>query len=94
MKCKQHSIVQDVATRWNSSYYMVSRITEQQQPICAILLEIQKLDLAPSDHEFETMEEFVLLMKPLVDVTEAIEADKWITISTLRPILHKLLTVA
>ena len=73
---------------------MVSRITEQQQPICAILLEIQKLDLAPSDHEFETMEEFVLLMKPLVDVTEAIEADKWITISILRPILHKLLTVA
>ena len=37
------------------------------------------------------MEEFVVLMKPLVDITEAVGADEWITISTLRPILHKLL---
>ena len=57
---------------------MVSRIIEQQQPICATLLETQKLDFMPSDHEFKTMEEFVLLMKPLVDVTEAIGADKMV----------------
>ena len=30
-------------------------------------------------------------MKPLVDITEAIGSEKWVTISTLRPILHKLL---
>ncbi|XP_011410051.1 PREDICTED: zinc finger BED domain-containing protein 1-like [Amphimedon queenslandica] len=93
LKCKEHSIVQDVATCWNSLYYMVSRIIEQQQPICTILLEIQKLDLMPTDHEFKTMEEFVSLMKSLVDVTEAIGAEKWITISTLRPIMHKLLNI-
>jgi hypothetical protein len=88
---KEHSILQDVATRWNSSYYMASRIMEQQQPICATLLEVQKTDLMPSDQEFKTMEEYIALLKPLVDITEAVGADKWITVSTLRPILHKLL---
>ena len=88
---KDHSIIQDVATRWNSSYYMISRIMEQQQPICATLLEIQKTNLMPSDQDFKTMEDFVAVMKPLVDITEAVGGDKWVTISTLRPILHKLL---
>ena len=39
----------------------------------------------PSDQEF------VGVMKPLVDITDAVGVDKWITISTLRPILYKLL---
>jgi hypothetical protein len=29
-----HSLIQDVSTRWNSAYYMVSRVIEQQQPVC------------------------------------------------------------
>jgi len=32
-------------------------------------------------------------MKPIVDVTEGIGAQKWVTISAVRPILHKLLNV-
>ena len=59
---KEHSVIQDVATRWNSSYYMVSHIIEQQQPICATLLEIQKMNLMPSDQEFKTLEDFVVVM--------------------------------
>ena len=47
----------------------------------------------PSDSDFATLEalNFVSVMKPLVDITEAIGGEKWITISTIRPILHKLL---
>ena len=55
---------------------MVSRVLEQQQPICATLLEIQKTELMPSDQEFKTMEDYVAVMKPLVDVTEAIGLHK------------------
>ena len=32
-------------------------------------------------------------MKPLVVITEAIGAEKWVTISTVRPLLHELLQV-
>ena len=88
-----HSLIQDVTTRWNSAYYMVQRVLEQQQPLCATLLELKKGDLMPSDVEFSMMEDYVEIMKPLVDITEAIGAEKWVTISTVRPLLHKLLNV-
>ena len=88
---KQHSLIQDVITRWNSAHYMIKRMLEQQQPLCATLLELHKGDLWPTDTELKTLEGFVMVMEPLVEITEAIGADKWVTISTLRPILHKLL---
>ena len=88
-----HSLIQDVATRWNSAYYMVIRVLEQQQPLCATLLELKKGELMPSDVEFATMENYVQVMKPLVVITEAIGAEKWVTISTIRPLLYKLLNV-
>ena len=43
----------------------------------------------PSDSEFATLEAFLSVMKLLVEITEAIGGEKWITISTTRPILHK-----
>ena len=90
---KQLSLVQDVPTRWNSAYYMVERILAQQQPLCATLLELRKGDLMPSESEFSTMETFVAVMKSLVEITEAIGAQKWVTISAIRPLLHKLLNI-
>lgn len=86
----QHSLVKEVTTRWNS-FYMMERIIEQQQPLCAALLQIHKTDLMPTESEFTTIEGFVSVMKPLVDITEAIGGEKWITIFTIGPLLHKLL---
>ena len=45
----------------------------------------------PSDFEFATLEAIVSVMKLAVEITEAIGGEKWITISTIRPNLHKLL---
>uniref|UniRef100_A0A1X7U5F9 HAT C-terminal dimerisation domain-containing protein n=1 Tax=Amphimedon queenslandica TaxID=400682 RepID=A0A1X7U5F9_AMPQE len=88
---KEQNVIQDVTTRWNSSYYMIARVVEQQQPLCAALLEVKRADLFPSDNEFIAMDVYLDVMKPLVTITEAISAQKWVTISTLRPLLHKLL---
>ena len=38
------------------------------------------------------MESYVEMMKPFVEITEAMESEKWKTILTLRPLLHQLLT--
>ena len=88
---KQHSLINDVVTRWNSSYYMIQRVLEQQQPLCATLLELKKGDLMPTDVEFANMELFVQIMNPIVEITEALGAQKYVTISMVRPLLHKLL---
>ena len=37
------------------------------------------------------MKVYIEVMKPMVTITEAIGAQQWVTISTLRPLLHKLL---
>lgn len=43
--------------------------------------------------QFSTLECYRATMKPLVDITEAIGAQKWVTISTILPLLHKLLKI-
>ena len=90
---KTLALVQDASTRWNSAYYMAECLLSQQQPVCATLLELHKGDMMPSDAEFTTLELFIKVMKPLVDITEAIGAERWVTISVVRPLLHKLLEV-
>ena len=46
-----------------------------------------------TDNEFKTLECFVKVTKPFVDITEALGAEKWVTISTLTPLLHKILNI-
>ena len=49
---------------------MVNRILEQQQPLCATLIEIHKPELMSTDTEISTMEAFVDVMNPIVEITE------------------------
>ena len=34
------SLIQDVVIHWNSTYYMLERIIQLQQPLCAALIEL------------------------------------------------------
>ena len=66
----------------------------QPQPICATLLEIKRGDLMPSEDEFAAMESFIKILKPLVEITETMGGQKWVTISAVRPFLYKLLHIS
>ena len=45
----------------------------------------------PTDGEFVTLEQLIEIMKPVVQITEAVGGEKWVIISTVRPLLHRLL---
>ena len=60
------NLIKDVVTRWNSSYYMMERIIQQQQSLCATLIEIRKTELIPSEAEIKVMETFIEVLKPIV----------------------------
>ena len=90
---KKHDLIKDVITHWNPAYYMVEQVLEQQQPLCATLFELRKGDLMPTDNEFSVMECFKDVMKPLVEVKEAIGADQWVTMPVIRPLLYKLVYI-
>ena len=69
---------------------MLERILKQQQPLCPALLEIRKVELMPSDAEITAMKIFLDVMKPIVQITKVIGAEKWLMLSAVRPLLHKL----
>ena len=87
----QHKLCRDVVTRWNSTYDMVDRVMEQQTPICATLVEVKRMDLLPKDGEFSLLEAVLKVLKPFKDVTVQISAEKYVTVSAIRPLLHHLI---
>ena len=88
--CNSHKLIQDVDTRWNSTFEMVERIIEQQASICAALADQKRLDLLPKDAEFQILEELVTVLKPFKEVTHQVSAQVYVTISAIWPILHHL----
>ena len=70
---------------------MAEKIILMQQPLSATLYAIRKGDLMPSNSKFVILEEFIFTMKPIVEITEAIGGEKWVTISTVRPLIYNLL---
>ena len=68
----EFNLVQDVSTRWNSSYHIVERFIKLQQSVCAALIELQRQDLMPHDNEVTTMEVYEAVMKPIADITDFI----------------------
>ena len=45
------------------------------------------------DIEINTLYSFVEVMTPLVKMTEAISGQKWVTTTSVRPLIYKLLSV-
>ena len=37
MRLESHNLIQDINTRWNSTFYMVEKLVEQRWPITAVL---------------------------------------------------------
>ena len=84
----QHKLKGEVATRWGSTYEMVSRIVEQQQALSAVLAEDRKnWHKMPSDAEFSVLETVVGVLKPLSYLTDALSGEKEVTASAVVPLL-------
>ena len=49
------------------------------------VIEIQKSELMLSDSEISVMQAFLIVMKPIVEMTEVVFGEKWVTPSTLKP---------
>lgn len=89
-------LVQDVKTRWNSSYDMVSSYLEQQPAIYATLMnkDIKKnlKDVVTlTDNDLSEAEELVEVLKLFKTVTTVMCEEKSPTISMIHPMKEKLL---
>ena len=96
MRVDSHNLIQDISTRWNSTYYMIERLSEQRWPITAVLSDhtVTKasdryLDLKSEQWELLTALKKVLYL--LQVATTYFSAEYNISVSALYLVLHGLL---
>ncbi|XP_073488938.1 E3 SUMO-protein ligase ZBED1-like [Aquarana catesbeiana] len=96
MGTSDHKLLQDVSTRWNSTYYMVERLIEQRWPVTATLSDpsvTQRgkhyLDLKPD--QWSILEELSTALKPFECCTVFMSGQEYVTLSSVPALVKGLL---
>nr|XP_054604938.1 E3 SUMO-protein ligase ZBED1-like [Nothobranchius furzeri] len=96
MGTAEHKLIQDVAVRWNSSYYMIEGLLEQRWPVVATLSDPevtqrgkQYLDL--KNDQWILLGELKEVLKPYEQATNVLSGQSYVTASVLPPLLKGLL---
>ena len=70
---------------------MLEQLAEQQAAICAVLMEGKLRHLMPEGQEWSIIEELISILKPFQSATEAMSTQKYPSISSVKPLLFKLI---
>jgi len=88
----EHILVQQCETRWSSTFAMLERVVEQQQALCAVLMDSQDRvvrSLLPDGAEWSVIEELMVILKPFALATTVLSGSAYGTISNVSPLIHK-----
>ena len=89
----EHRLINDCVTRWGSTYDMLTRFIEQQQAICAVLLDSRAdRQLMPTDEEISIVEELIVILKSFREGTEIMSGEKYPSLGMVLPLLKKILS--
>lgn len=89
-------VIQDVPTRWNSSFYMLRRLLQLRVALIAVLCDPSVTpkqadrDLLLKDSQWKLAEQLVEILEPFENATTAISGQKYVTLSLLMPIASHL----
>ncbi|XP_049333290.1 E3 SUMO-protein ligase ZBED1-like [Astyanax mexicanus] len=96
MGTPEHKLVQDISTRWNSTYYMMNRLLEQRWPLTATLSDpavTQRgkhfLDL--KSDQWTLIEELEKALQAFECATVYLSGESYVTVSALPPLVKGLL---
>ncbi|KAK0145490.1 Zinc finger BED domain-containing protein 1 [Merluccius polli] len=86
LKLPEHSLKTECPTRWGSRQVMINRVLEQQKAIVQVLSN-QKSD--PQDIEvLEAIKAINNSQSPLVEFTDALSGEQYVSVSRVKPTLH------
>lgn len=85
------SFLQDVTTRWGTKQKMIERVLEQLPAIRRVLVEDRKHGhLNPTWQDVSVLESINAAMKPVADFTDVLSGEKYVTVSSVKPVLELL----
>ena len=90
LKLPEHKLIQEVDTRWNSTFYMFERIVEQYQAITTALCLSGRNDLCLSTADIKLLEATLSVLQPFEAATREISADQYVSISKAIPLARSL----
>ncbi len=83
-------LMQEVETRWNSTFYMFKRIIEQQEAVTTTLCLQGKNELCLSLVDIEEIKHAVKVLQPFETATTEMSAENYVSISKIIPIARSL----
>ena len=86
----ENKLIQEVETRWNSTYYMLERITEQHQAITTAFCLSGCNAMCLSSSDVSLLKAAMAVLKPFEATTKEISADKHVSISKVIPLAKSL----
>lgn len=93
-------VIQDVSTRWNSTFYMLQRLLQLQRAISIILVDPvitpkkDHRDLLLSEHQWTLADQLVKILEEFEVATTVLSGQKYVTLSLALPVVTHLKTVA
>ncbi|KAJ4935976.1 hypothetical protein JOQ06_017501 [Pogonophryne albipinna] len=70
---------QDVATRWNSTYFMMQRAIEIKEPLVSTMALLNPLLPALTPEEWDITKEVCDILKPFEEVTVEMSSERFVT---------------
>lgn len=86
----EHKLIQQVITRWNSVYYMMTRYLEQHEAVRTALSLLERTDLAVPSDSNGYIEEMIRVLQPFEAVTTELSAEKYVSVSKILPLARGL----
>ncbi|XP_057181274.1 E3 SUMO-protein ligase ZBED1-like [Triplophysa rosa] len=89
LKLPEHSLKTECPTRWGSRQAMIERVIEQQKATAHVLSSDKKSrHLIPTWQDMDVLEAINKSLHPLVDFTDALLGEKYVSVSFVKPVLH------
>ncbi|XP_037629812.1 E3 SUMO-protein ligase ZBED1-like [Sebastes umbrosus] len=85
---KKERLINDCITRWNTTYDMICRASQQQAAVAAVIWEKKLSNLELSTSEWSMVEQLKDTLKPFKVATQALSTDAYPTASAVLPLQH------
>lgn len=87
LKVAEHKLIQSVDTRWNSVFYMLERLCEQNEAVTTALCLLGRNALCLNEGELSLIKQTVDALRPFEEVTREVSAEKYVSVSKVIPLV-------